>query len=132
MNTINEIGKEVYLYLIEIGFNPVQAQYITAQAAHETGNFSSKIFLENKNLFGYKYVGQNTALGEKNGHAYYENIYLSIQDYKNYYRLRKYPQIFTSLDSFIETLKINRYFEASLTEYKAGVKHFFKLYFENK
>jgi uncharacterized FlgJ-related protein len=129
MNTINDIGKDIYLRLIESGFNVTQAQYITAQAAHETANFTSKIFTENNNLFGYKFVGQQIAQGSKNGHAYYENIADSIQDYKNYYNRRGYPAIFANISEFVKALKRNNYFEASETEYLNGVKHFYNLYF---
>jgi flagellum-specific peptidoglycan hydrolase FlgJ len=129
MNIINNIGLQVYELLIEYGFNFKQAQYITAQAAHETGNFSSKIFLENKNLFGYKYIGQKNAKGEKNGHANYESIEHSIQDYKVYYTARKYPSLFSSVVEFVKTLKRNNYFEAPEKEYLKGIKHFLRLYF---
>jgi len=129
MTTINETGKNVYLRLIEAGFTPITAQYITAQSAHETANFTSKVFLENKNLFGYKYVGQSAAKGEKNGHALYEDIGKSIADYTRYYFLRGYPKVFNSITDFVTVLKKNRYFEAPLNEYLEGVKWFYNMYF---
>jgi len=129
MNSINEIGRDVYLRLIEAGFNSLQAQYITAQSAHETANFTSQIYTENNNLFGYKYVGQQIAKGSKNNHAYYESIADSIKDYKRYYNLRGYPTVFPSLAEFVKTLKRNYYFEAPEAEYLNGVKHFYNLYF---
>ena len=66
MNTINKIGKEVYFLLLEHGVSLQLARYITAQAAHETGNFTSKIFKENNNLFGMKKpaVRKTYAIGE--------------------------------------------------------------------
>lgn len=131
MNTINETGKNVCLMLIEAGFSPLQAQYITAQSAHETANFTSPVFLQNNNLFGYKYVGQAVAKGEKNGHAVYANLTDSIQDYQTYYRLRRYPKIFNSLAEFVKALKRNGYFQAPEGEYLRGVIHFYKLYFGN-
>jgi hypothetical protein len=129
MNTINEVGKTVYQLLIEEGFNYIQAQLITAQAAHETANFTSNVFIENKNLFGYKYVGQSSAEGEKNGYAYYENIEDSIQDYKRYYIGKKYPSSFAGVVEFVKALKEKHYFEAPVEEYIKGVTHFYKLYF---
>lgn len=129
MNSINEIGKDIYLRLIEAGFNSLQAQYITAQSAHETANFTSKVYTENNNLFGYKYVGQQIARGSKNNHAVYESISDSIKDYKRYYNLRGYPSLFPSLAQFVKALKRNYYFEAPETEYLNGVKHFYNLYF---
>jgi len=129
MTTINETGKTVYLLLIEWGFNPHLAQYITAQAAHETANFTSKVFLQNNNLFGYKYVRQAIALGEKNGHAYYANITNSIQDFKRYFTIRGYPRYFATVTDYVQALKNNGYFEAPIEEYIKGVQFFHNLYF---
>jgi hypothetical protein len=130
--TISETGKHVYLRLIEAGFTPITAQYITAQSAHETANFTSKIFTENHNLFGYTYAGQKIAAGEKSGYALYKNIADSISDYKRYYLLRGYPRVFPSITEFVSTLKRNGYFEAPLQEYISGVKNFHSLYFDVK
>jgi len=47
---------------------------VMAQSIIETGNFNSRIFRENHNLFGMKQatVRINTAVGTQHGHAYYE------------------------------------------------------------
>jgi uncharacterized FlgJ-related protein len=132
MNTINEVGKTVYQLLIEAGFNYFQAQLITAQAAHETANFTSTVFIQNKNLFGYKFVGQKIAKGERYGHAYYESIEDSIQDYKRYYNLNKYPSSFAGVVEFVKALKEKHYFEAPEQEYINGVRHFYNLYFNGE
>lgn len=59
---------------------------ILAQAKLETGHFKSKLFKENHNLFGMKkpWSRATTALGEKNGHAYYHNWRDSLIDYALY------------------------------------------------
>ena len=131
MNTINEIGKQVYLYLLELGFSLNMARFITAQAAHETGNFNSTIFKENNNLFGMKLpaIRQTTATGEKRGHATYNTIEDSIKDFKIYYEVRKYLFNYSSIDTYVKDLKAKNYFEASEQDYKEGVKHFYNLYF---
>ena len=56
---------------------------IYAQAVHETTNFTSNIFNENKNLFGMKRatVRETTNVGENRGHAMYTSIKDSIIDY---------------------------------------------------
>lgn len=131
MITINEIGRNVYLLLIEAGFNWYQAQLITSQAAHETANFSSKIFKENNNLFGYKYAGQKIAIGSRYGHAYYKSIEDSIEDYKNYYVRNNYLQSYPDIKTFASKLKEKRYFEADLQTYVKGMEHFYNLYFGN-
>lgn len=61
-------------------------EIVMAQSILETGNFTSKIFKENHNLFGMKQatVRINTANGTQYGHAYYDNWYQSIYDYAFY------------------------------------------------
>lgn len=56
---------------------------VLAQAKIESGNYTSKIFRENNNLFGMKEpnVRTTTALGTKNSHAYYTDWVSSVYDY---------------------------------------------------
>jgi hypothetical protein len=65
----------------------VKFPYIAfAQSKLETGNFTSKIFRENNNLFGMKEAKQRitTALGTKRKHAYYQDWTQSVYDYGYY------------------------------------------------
>jgi uncharacterized FlgJ-related protein len=59
---------------------------VLAQAKLESGSFKSKIFKENNNMFGMKLARQRitTALGEKNGHAYYRDWIDCLYDYCMY------------------------------------------------
>jgi hypothetical protein len=131
MNTISKFGNEVYLLLIEQGFLPDTAEIITAQAAHESANFSSKIFLANNNPFGMKLATERktTAIGEKFGHAKYTSLESAIKDYRLYYTARKYPEGWKNSDAYIQNLKDHFYFEGNLEAYKKAVRHFLKLYF---
>jgi uncharacterized FlgJ-related protein len=56
---------------------------VLAQSQIETGNFTSKIFKENHNLFGMKEAKQRvtTAKGTKRGHAHFSTWYESLLDY---------------------------------------------------
>jgi len=58
-----------------------------AQAKLESGEFSSRIFKENHNLFGMKEarVRINLAQGTQYGHAYYANWEESVLDYAFWY-----------------------------------------------
>lgn len=128
MTTINKDGGTIYRLLLNAGFSEKHAQWITAQSAHETANFSSYIYRINFNAFGMKYMKQATALGEKNGYAYYNDYSESVQDYNRLWK----SWVFVSslnIESFVLFLKNKRYFEAPMTEYLAGMKHFLKLYF---
>lgn len=59
---------------------------VKAQAILETGNFTSRMFKENNNLFGMKRstLRPTTHRGEKNGHAYYDTFRDSVIDYALY------------------------------------------------
>jgi hypothetical protein len=56
---------------------------VMAQAIIESGNFKSKIFKENNNLFGMKMpeYRKTTAIGTNRGHAVYRNWRESVIDY---------------------------------------------------
>ena len=72
----------VYKQLVKIGV--AYPDVVLAQAKIETGNFTSKIFRENNNMFGMKlpYRRQTTAVGESRNHAKYTDWIQSIRDYK--------------------------------------------------
>ena len=57
---------------------------VLAQAKLETGNFTSKIFKDNKNMFGMRLprLRKTTAIGEQYSHAKYSSWLQSIVDYK--------------------------------------------------
>jgi uncharacterized FlgJ-related protein len=70
---------ELYLNNLNIRFPHI----VYAQAIHETGNFTSSLFVENFNLFGMKLARSRptTARGVKRGFAYYRNWQESALDY---------------------------------------------------
>jgi uncharacterized FlgJ-related protein len=93
---------------------------VMAQSIVETGNFKSRIFKENHNLFGMKQatVRINTAKGTQHGHAYYDNWFESIYDYAFYQSRylgnirneREYFQYLSSVyaeagDGYVEAVK---------------------------
>lgn len=84
---------------------------VLAQSIVETGHWTSKIFLENHNLFGMKeaYVRVHTARGTQYGHAYYENWEESVYDYA-FYQCRYLGAIRTE-DEYFNYLS-NSYAEA--------------------
>lgn len=58
-------------------------EIILAQSILETGHFSSRIFIENNNLFGMKQARarSTTAVGTQLGHAFYDHWKQSVMDY---------------------------------------------------
>jgi hypothetical protein len=59
---------------------------VLAQSKLETGNYTSKIFKENNNLFGMREAKQRitTAIGTEHNHAYYHSWHESVLDYAFY------------------------------------------------
>lgn len=74
---------------------------VLAQAKLETGNFTSKIFKENNNLFGMREAKQRitTAQGTENNHAYYHSWQESVLDYA-FYQCRYLSGISTEAQYF--------------------------------
>jgi hypothetical protein len=72
-----------------------------AQAQLETGNFKSKIFRENHNLFGMKEAKSRVklALGTKHGHAHYATWLESLYDYA-FYQCRYLGKINNEIDYY--------------------------------
>lgn len=89
-------------YLIEL--NVKFPNVVFAQAKLESGNFKSKIFEENNNLFGMKQpsVRTTTATGEQYNHATYNSWRESVLDYALY--SCKYTSNISSEDEYIAYL----------------------------
>lgn len=90
---------------------------VLAQAMLETGNFNSKMFNENNNLFGMKEakVRLNTAGGTQYGHAYYDSWVESLYDYALYsatylHKLKSEREYYEYLSKFYaeDTSYVNR------------------------
>jgi uncharacterized FlgJ-related protein len=74
-------GEELYNYLKNI--NVKFPDIVYAQALLETGNFQSKIFRTNNNLFGMKEAKRRPTLakGTELNHAFYDSWKESVHDY---------------------------------------------------
>lgn len=91
---------------------------VLAQMKLESGNYTSKLALENNNYFGMKqpYKRATTSIGEKNGYASYKSWVHSVLDYalwqKEYASKLTENQYLDSLGSYAEdenyTLKVKK------------------------
>jgi len=101
--------------------------FITAQAMHETGIFTSPLFLQDNNAFGMNFprVRSTTAVSiTPNGFAHYDSVEDSIEDLGLYFKAREYPSSFVSVVEYVNYLKGKGYFEAPLKTYSNAVsKH---------
>lgn len=101
----------------------IHPEIVFAQAVLETGNFSSRIFRENHNLFGMRLAKKRRtlAIGERYNHAVYNNWMESVDDYllwqqqfkktpleleKHYYRLL--DRIYAEDPNYVKVVKIVR------------------------
>lgn len=84
-DTANNFSEEKLIRLMK-QLNMQFPHIVLAQSYIETGNYTSKIFKENHNLFGMKEarVRIKTAKGTQYSHAYYENWRESVYDYAFY------------------------------------------------
>jgi hypothetical protein len=116
--------------LTDNGVNPITATFVFAQAAHETGNFTSPLFFSNNNCFGMKppqkYI---VAIGERFGYANYKSIEDSAKAMAIYLQAHNLSGGLSTIDQYVTNLHNQNYFEADLQEYMNGVKHFYNLYF---
>ena len=80
-----DCNKQTVLWWLKtLGVKHYKVAY--AQSILESGTYSSKICKENNNLFGMRLAKKRktTALGQRNGFAYYQDFIHSIMDYKLY------------------------------------------------
>ena len=130
-------GLIIYSLVSSMGLTGDLAKFAAAQAAHETGGFTSKIFKSNNNAFGMKYAGQSLAAGVKNGYANYLTVNDSVGDFVKWWvhhraAIFSLPLFVHDLASYVRFLRNNSYFEASEAEYLKGCQHFYNILFGNE
>lgn len=82
----NDRFTEIKLKRLILDLNMKYPDVVLAQAKIESGNFKSKIFLENNNLFGMRQATNRptTSSQVESGYAYYMNWKESVIDYALY------------------------------------------------
>lgn len=125
--------KERLMSVLQRDLSPITAAFAFAQAAHETGNFTSPLYFSNNNCFGMKMpkIRPTTADKELFGYAHYTSIEKSAEDYLLWFRFAALPTGLSTIDQFITGLYTKNYFEAPLKDYLSGVRHFYNLYFQS-
>lgn len=122
------------------GLPPTLASLLIAQAQHETGNFTSNIFRNYNNAFGYSFVpGARYQVGAgsiaDNGQpvAAYRNIEDSTKEVVDWIYRRVAEGVFpkdlntiVSPEQYAALLKKAGYYQDSVANYTAGIKAFFK------
>jgi len=121
------------IFTLRLGLPAETARTFIAQAAHETGYFSSNVFKNANNLFGIKAHGRTVTGKIENtdfhGYAVYENIEGSCNDAVNLARRRDTLKAAGSVYTWVIALKMSNYFEAPVTEYLNGMLAAYKKLF---
>lgn len=105
------------------------AHIFWAQAAHETGNFTSNIYKEANNLFGMKVPAvrpsaRSGILPTKTGnYSKYKDLSDSVADMVLYLDYVRFP-VTTNTITFVQELKKRNYFEDTVSNYLNGVSNF--------
>jgi hypothetical protein len=128
---MNSKSQELFSCLVIAGFGQQTAKLITAQAAHETGNFTSKLFTDFNNPFGMNHplLRKTFSLGAWYGYATFPNLQAAANDFLLWWKAAKMPMTFNTVNTYVDALFIRKYFTASVTEYKTAVNYFYSLYY---
>jgi hypothetical protein len=104
--------------------------FIQAQAKHETGNFTSSIFVNSKNMFGMGVPEKRNSLRSgvfvaKDGVQYskFDSVLDSAKDFRLYLENQNFP-IPKTEQAYVWELKRRGYFTDSYLNYLLGLQRF--------
>lgn len=107
------------------------AQLVVAQSVHETGNYTSGVYLNANNGFGYKYTGSKYQVGNYHGYGKYQDLDTSAAEMLDYIWRRvgdgSFPTDLTTITTpeqyatLLQNTVLGPYFEDSLTNYTNGI-----------
>lgn len=118
-----------------VGFTPLQASFIVAQTAFETGNYTSNLCVNHNNLSGITYSSRAVRLlGDENvsdykGYCSYSSVIEWLYDYTNLMSVR-YQSALKENDivGFCKQLKEKGYYTASVYDYANGCATYWNKY----
>lgn len=128
------------------GMPDILSKLIVAQAKHETGNFTSPVYRNNNNLFGYKFRGQKLAIQGSQApkgewqkkeipeyYAKYLKLEDSVKELAEWIKRRQKEKIFPVNLSDIKTpqqyallLKKSGYYGDTLANYTRNLNAYYK------
>ena len=103
--------------------------YIAAQAAHETGGFTSRLALDQNNIFGMNIPSKRAFVGSKNsGNQYmtYSDWNQSVQDLLLWMKHTKFPLSVNSSKQYVDELVDRGYFTDNPRNYLGGMNRYLK------
>lgn len=108
--------------------------YIVAQAKLETGNFTSRVFKENKNYFGMKMprvrptvaIQEGLKSPEGNNYAAYKSESDSVTDLLLWMEYTRFPVSVDNSETYVRQLKQRNYFGSSEISYLKNIDYWLK------
>ena len=97
---------------------------LTAQAMHETGNFTSRLYLEQNNLFGmgHPIIRETTSLGDVRGFANYATLEDSVTDMLLWLTEFNLKPTYTDSKDYVKDIRQNGYFTAPFIDYHNALR----------
>lgn len=130
MTDKDKYDQAIYSTAIEEGLSPLLAEFMVAQAEHESAVYTSGVFQHCRNAYGYKYVGQELAeacTGSPEGDKYarYKSIQDSAREVARWIKRREdqFKDVKTPED-YALVLEKNGYFGDDLGIYQAALRRF--------
>lgn len=113
----------IYTQLLNDGIPDPLATLVTAQSGHETNGWTSNVFLQNNNAFGYGFTGSS--------YKAYDSVEASADELAAYLGRRvadgSFPDLstITTADQYAALLKQAGYYGDTTTNYAAGIARWF-------
>lgn len=115
-------------------FTDDQAKILTAQSMHETGNFTSRLYREQNNMFGMRHpiVRDTLSIKENNGFATFADLSDSVKDLILYFKefdiKPKDWQGLKAVSDYVRIIKSKGYFTDDYLAYFNAVRsHYLKV-----
>lgn len=92
---------------------------LTAQAIHETGFFTSKLYIENNNMFGMTQpvIRETLSIGQKDGFANFTSLEDSVKDMLLYLKEFKLKPNYKEVKDYVKDIREKGYFTDTYLNY---------------
>jgi flagellum-specific peptidoglycan hydrolase FlgJ len=113
------------------------ADFVIAQAKHESANFTSKVYRANNNPFGMKVPSKRGFLGSQGTpapasegknmfYARYESDTVAFKDFLKYLRAVRFPVDLDTVEDYALALKGKGYYGDTVSNYTKALKKWLK------
>lgn len=124
--------KIIFNELLRNNVDSSMAKIIVAVGKHESANFKSKLFTQNKNVFGMTHPPKRPTTsigysvfsdnGNKRKFCKFSTTTSATKDFVLYLKARNYPLDIQTPEEMVRVMKSKGYFEANATVYLRAIK----------